>query len=478
MSDKLNPVILSGGAGTRLWPLSRLLDPKQLQPLTSPLSLLQETARRVDDKTRFTAPLVVCNHEHRFGVAEQLRQLDIQPRAILLEPEGRNTAPAIACAALFLHARDPDAVLLVLPSDHVVRDHAAFLAAVERAVAAAGAGFLVTFGITPKRPEAGYGYIGRGVALDGIDGCFRVARFTEKPDRRSAQALLESGEYAWNSGMFVLPAAVYLQELERLQPTLVTACRDAVARARRDLDFLRLDETAFKAAPSVSIDYAVMEVTERAAVVPAELGWSDIGSWSALWELGDKDAQGNRLIGDVMVHDVTGSYLRSEGRLVAAVGLTDAVVVVTDDVVFVASRDRAQDVKALVERLDKSGRPEAALPAKVYRPWGHYQSIESGERYQVKRIVVKPGAKLSLQLHRHRAEHWVVVNGTARVTRGEEVFELQANQSTYIPAQTPHRLENPGSEPLSLIEVQSGSYLGEDDIERIADDYGRDADQD
>ncbi len=476
MTGKPVPVILSGGAGTRLWPLSRLMDPKQLQPLTSNLSLLQETARRVDDRSRFTAPLVVCNHEHRFAVAEQLRGLDIEPRAILLEPEGRNTAPAIACAALYLQRQDPDAVLLVLPSDHVLRHQAAFLVAVERAAAAAAAGFLVTFGITPDRPETGYGYIGRGAALDGVDGAFRVARFTEKPDRERAEALLESGEYAWNSGMFVLPAALYVEELERLQPALIAACRDAVARASRDLDFLRLDAAAFKAAPALSIDHAVMEATGRAAVVPAELGWRDIGSWSALWEIGDKDAQGNRLIGDVMVNDVTGSYLRSEGCLLAAIGLEDVVVVVTDDVVFVASRERAQDVKTLVEQLQQAGRPEAAMPAKVHRPWGHFQGIDGAEGYQVKRIVVRPGGKLSLQRHRHRAEHWVVVSGTARVTRGDEVFELTPNQSTYIPAGTPHRLENPGQEPLSLIEVQSGDYLGEDDIERLADDYGRDAD--
>ncbi len=473
MSDRLHPVILSGGAGTRLWPMSRRLHPKQLQPLTSSETMLQETARRVADRDRFAAPLVVCNDAHRFVVAEQLQRIGSAPQAILLEPEGRNTAPAIACAALLLQVQEPGAVLLVLPSDHLVRDHAAFLAAVETAAAAARDGLMVTFGITPDRPETGYGYIRRGPAIAGLDDCFRVARFTEKPDRETAQAFLRSGEYAWNSGMFVLPAAAYLEELARLHPALLASCRSALGLASRDLDFLRLEAQAFRAAPSISIDTAVMESTERAAVVPADLGWSDIGSWSALWEAGDKDANGNLLIGDALVHDVTGSYVRSDDCLVAVVGIADVVVVVTDDAVLVASRERGQEVKELVRRLDAAGRSEALSPTKVYRPWGDYQSIDAGDRYQVKRITVKPGARLSLQRHRRRSEHWVVVSGTARVTRGTEEFELEPNQSTYIPAETPHRLENPGTEPLHLIEVQSGDYLGEDDIERLADDYGR-----
>ncbi|MEE8535850.1 MAG: mannose-1-phosphate guanylyltransferase/mannose-6-phosphate isomerase, partial [Kiloniellales bacterium] len=398
MSDRLHPVILSGGAGTRLWPMSRRLHPKQLQPLTSSETMLQETARRVADRARFAAPMVVCNDAHRFVVAEQLRRIGATPQAILLEPEGRNTAPAIACAALLLQVQDPDAVLLVLPSDHLVRDHAAFLAAVETAVAAARTGLMVTFGITPDRPETGYGYIRRGPALAGLDGCFRVARFTEKPDRETARAFLRSGEYAWNSGMFVLPAAAYLEELTRLHPALMASCRNALGLADRDLDFLRLDAAAFRAAPSISIDTAVMEATERAAVVPADLGWSDIGSWSALWEAGDKDADGNLLVGDALVHDVTGSYVRSEARLVAVVGLADVVVVVTDDSVLVASRERSQEVRELVRRLDAAGRSEALSPTKVVRPWGDYQSIDAGDRYQVKRITVKPGARLSLQL--------------------------------------------------------------------------------
>ncbi len=473
MSDRLYPVILCGGAGRRLWPMSRLEYPKQLQPLTSSLSMLQETLRRVDDRDRFAAPAVICNDAHRFVVAEQLRQLEIAPRTILLEPEGRNTAPAIACAALQLTAEDPEADLLVLPSDHLVRDRAGFQAAVDSAAAAARAGYLVTFGVTPDRPETGYGYIRRGAALDGLDGCFRVARFTEKPDRETAEAFLRSGAYAWNSGMFVLPAGFYLEELERHQPALLAACRAALGSRVRDLDFERLDAAAFRAAPSISIDYAVMEPTERAAVVPADMGWSDIGSWSALWEVGDRDAQGNLLIGDALVYDVTGSYIRSDNRLVTAVGLDDVIVVVTDDAVLVAGRDRSQDVRALVDQLEAAARIEARSPAKVYRPWGHYQSIETGPGYQVKRLTVNPGARLSLQLHHRRSEHWVVVSGTARVTRGEEVFDLEANQSTFIPVETPHRLENPGREPVSLIEVQSGSYLGEDDIVRLEDDYGR-----
>jgi len=474
MSDRIVPVILSGGAGTRLWPLSRRHHPKQLQPLTSSESMLQETARRVADQARFAAPMVVCDDAHRFMVAEQLRRIGCTPQAILLEPEGRNTAPAIACAALLSEALEPGGILLVLPSDHLVRDHPAFLAAVATAAAAARRdGLMVTFGITPNRPETGYGYIRRGPELVGLDGCFRIARFAEKPDRKTAQDFLRSGEYAWNSGMFVLPAAVYLEELGRRHPGLLASCRSALGLANRDLEFLRLDPQAFRAAPSISIDHAVMQATERAAVVPAELGWSDIGSWAALWEAGDKDADGNLLLGDALVHDVTGSYVRSDDRLVAVVGLADVVVVTTDDAVLVAARERGQEVKEVVRRLDASGRSEALTPTRVYRPWGDYQSIDTGARHQVKRITVKPGARLSLQLHHRRSEHWVVVSGTARVTVGEKEFELEPDQSAYIPAETPHRLENPGSEPLHLIEVQSGDYLGEDDIERLADDYGR-----
>jgi mannose-1-phosphate guanylyltransferase/mannose-1-phosphate guanylyltransferase/mannose-6-phosphate isomerase len=473
VSDLLYPVILSGGAGTRLWPMSRRLYPKQLLPLTSAHSMLQETARRVADPVRFAAPTVVCSDEHRFIVAEQLRQLDIEPRAVLLEPEGRNTAPAIACAALMLRAEAPDAVLLVLPSDHLVGEAEAFRGAVDTAAAAARAGALVTFGITPDRAETGYGYIKRGAPWATVDGCFRVARFTEKPDHETAEAFVKSGEYAWNSGMFVLPAAAYLEELERLQPAVVEACRAALDGADLDLDFLRLEPAAFRAAPSISIDYAVLEHTARAAVVPVDMAWSDVGSWAALWEAGEKDAQGNQLIGDVAVDDVHGSYVRSDGRLAALVGLDDVVLVVTEDAVLAASRERAEEVKRLVDGLIRSGRPETVSHAKVYRPWGHFERLDAGQRYQVKRLTVKPGARLSLQRHGRRAEHWVVVSGTARVTRGSEVFELAANQSTDIPVATAHRLENPGTEPLKLIEVQLGDYLGEDDIVRLADDYGR-----
>jgi mannose-1-phosphate guanylyltransferase / mannose-6-phosphate isomerase len=470
---QLHPVILSGGSGTRLWPLSRAQHPKQLLPLISERSLLQEAALRVADRKRFAAPFVVANDEHRFIVAEQLRLAGIAPEAVVLEPIGRNTAPAIAVAALLLSAEDPDALLLVLPSDHAVSDVPAFLAAVDRAAVAARQGRLVTFGVTPDRPETGYGYIRRGAAVADADGAFEVAAFVEKPDRARAESYLAGGDYCWNSGIFLFPAALYLAELEARHPGIVEACRDAVAQAKQDLDFLRLDKAAFAEAESTSVDYAVMEHTRRAAVVPVAMGWSDVGTWDALWQIGRKDEAGNLRQGDVILSDSRNCYLRAEQGLIAALGVEDLVVVATGDVVMVARRDRAQDIKALVALLEREQRSELTAHPLVHRPWGSFRSIHSGNRVQVKHITVKPGAKLSLQMHHHRAEHWVVVHGTAKVVCGEKEIILYEDQSTYIPLGTPHRLENPGKIPLHVIEVQSGSYLGEDDIVRFDDTYGR-----
>ena len=472
-SSTIHPVILSGGTGSRLWPMSRETYPKQFLSLNSELSLLQETARRVADSRLFSAPLAICNNEHRFAVAEQLRQLDVIPTDIVLEPVGRNTAPAAAVAALMVSEADADALMLLLPSDHVIKNEAAFHAAVETAAGVALEGALVTFGITPTAPETGCGYIRRGAPLAGHSGCYRVATFTEKPNEATARSFLDVGGYDWNSGMFLFAAKRYLEELGRLEPTMLEGCRKALAQGARDLDFIRLDEKIFAQIDSQSIDYAVMERIDDAAVVPVDIGWSDIGSWSALWELSEKDANGNSIIGDVTAIEVTNSYIRSEGRLVTAVGLQDIVIVVTEDAILALPKDRAQDVRLIVDSLKKKNRPEPVYHAKVYRPWGFYQSIHNGDRFQVKRITVDVGASLSLQRHHHRAEHWIVVNGTANVTRGDETFFLYENESTYIPPNTIHRLNNPGKVPLNLIEVQSGSYLGEDDIERIEDSYGR-----
>ncbi|HKF70602.1 MAG TPA: mannose-1-phosphate guanylyltransferase/mannose-6-phosphate isomerase [Stellaceae bacterium] len=469
----IHPVVLSGGSGTRLWPLSRALTPKQLLPLISENSLLQETVLRVNDPERFAPPLVIANDEHRFQVAEQLRLIGMKPRALVLEPQGRNTAPAIAVAALLLSADEPDALLLVLPSDHGIQHRAAFLAGVERAAAAARADALVTFGIKPDRAETGYGYIRRGKPWPGIEGCFAVAEFVEKPIAARAEQMLAAGGYDWNSGMFVLPAKLYLQELVRLDGAMVEACRRALSEAKRDLDFLRLGAEAFGAARSVSIDCAVMEHTKAAAVVPVEMGWSDIGSFDALWRAAPKDADGNVTVGDVVTAGARNSYLRSECRLVTALGIEDLVVVATEDTVLVVPRSRSADLKQLVAKLERDGRAVLHNHPLVERPWGSYRSIHNGERVQVKHIVVKPGGRLSLQYHHKRAEHWVVVQGIARVTRGDEVTTLIADQSTYIPLGMPHRLENLGDTPVHLIEVQTGSYLGEDDIVRLEDIYGR-----
>jgi mannose-1-phosphate guanylyltransferase/mannose-6-phosphate isomerase len=471
----ITPVILSGGAGTRLWPLSRELYPKQLLPLTGARTMLQQTVLRLQGLTA-GAPVVVCNEAHRFLVAEQLRQLHIEPRATLLEPFGRNTAPAIALAAhaalkgLPAQPNALDPVLLVLPADHVIRDIAAFHTAVRAALAAAEAGQLATFGIVASAPETGYGYIERGAPSGAA---FRIARFIEKPNSERAREFVASGDYYWNSGMFLFRARRYLQELERFAPEMARICEQAFRGAREDLDFLRIDPGLFEACPADSIDYAVMEKTGDAVVVPLDAGWSDVGSWSSLHAASDADAHGNVIHGDVISEDTQGSYLYSQSRLVAAVGLKDHVVIETKDAVLVAPRERVQDVKKLVLRLKERGRYEHSLHREVFRPWGSYDSLEHGPRFQVKRLKIKPGATLSLQLHHHRAEHWVVVAGTARITRGEEEFLLEENQSTYIPVGVKHRIENPGMIPLEIIEVQSGSYLGEDDIVRFEDRYGR-----
>ncbi|CAA7622646.1 mannose-1-phosphate guanyltransferase [Magnetospirillum sp. LM-5] len=460
----LVPVILSGGAGTRLWPLSREMMPKQMLKLLSERTLLQETALRAD-----AAPIVVCNQEHRFIVAEQLREIGIEPKAIVIEPCGRNTAPAVAVAAL-LAADQPDALLLVMPSDHLVRDVAAFQAAIAKAMPLAKAGHLVTFGIAPTEPNTGYGYIQRGEAV--MDG-FAVRRFVEKPDRATAETYLAEGTYAWNSGIFLFPARLYLEELARLRPGMIQGCRDALEQGATDLFFFRLAEGPFATLSGESIDYAVMEQTARAAMVPVEMGWSDIGSWSSLWQESQPDDNGNVTIGDVITTGTEGCYLRSDDRLLTTIGVKDLVVVATDDAVLVADKTHDQDVKKIVEALKAKNRSEATHGSRAWRPWGWFQNLDDGHRFRVKHIQVNPGAKLSLQKHWHRSEHWVVVTGTALVTCGEQTFTLRENESTFIPAGTPHRLENPGRLPLRMIEVQSGEYVGEDDIVRLEDAYGR-----
>lgn len=467
----LHPIILSGGVGSRLWPLSRSLFPKQLLMLAGKNSLIQDTALRVAGQ-QFAAPIIICNAEHRFLIAEQMRTAGIAPQAILLEPEGRNTAPAATLAALRLAQTDPSAILLLMPADHIVRDQAAFERAVSAAAEAAANGKLVTFGIPPRSPETGYGYIQCGAAMEN-DRIFDVTRFIEKPDAQTAMKYLAAGNYYWNSGLFAFRADAFLAEMARLEPQILEDCRQALITGRADMDFLRIGEAAFKKCTSKSIDYAVMEHTSHAAVVPVEMGWDDIGSWNALWETADKDLAGNVLRGDVMQAGAQGSYLRSEGPLLAAVGVKDLVVVATKDAVLVSTKDAAQDVKKIVEQLAQNGRELHITHRKVDRPWGDYESLDHDEKFQVKRITVKPGAKLSLQMHHKRAEHWIVVSGTARVTCDDNIFVLNENESTYIPLGAKHRLENVGSGSLQLIEVQSGTYLGEDDIVRFEDSYGR-----
>ena len=468
----LHPVVLSGGSGTRLWPLSRKNQPKQFLALVGERSLYQETVLRAAALPDAQAPITVCSDDHRFMVGEQLQAIDVDSGGILLEPAPRNTAPAIALAALHAVARDADATLLVMPADHLIEDEAAFRDAVAKATVLSREGWLVAFGIEPDYPETGYGYIRRGAALG--EAGYRIDRFVEKPDLATAEGYLSEGDYAWNSGMFLFSADRYLEELGRHAPGILDAAREAHARASSDLDFTRVDEAAFKASPSDSIDYAVMEKTDRAAVVPVSCGWSDIGSWSSLWSVAERDADGNRHEGDVISVDTKDSLVRaSERRLVATIGVEDLVIVDTPDATLVARKDRVQDVKAVVDALNAAGRTEHLSHRKVYRPWGSYDSIGVGPRFQVKRIVVKPGAALSLQKHAHRAEHWIVVSGVAEVTCDDRVFDVHENQSTYIPLGAVHRLRNRGTEPVELIEVQSGSYLGEDDIVRLEDVYGR-----
>jgi mannose-1-phosphate guanylyltransferase/mannose-1-phosphate guanylyltransferase/mannose-6-phosphate isomerase len=468
-SPQILPVILSGGTGTRLWPLSRESFPKQFWPLASDKTMLADTAAR-GSGAGFLPPMIVCNEAHRFLVAEQLRD---KGASIVLEPIGRNSAPAIAAAALLAEETAPGAVLWFMAADAAIGDVAALQAALAKAAAAARAGAIVTFGMQPTAPEVGYGYIETGEALPGSADVKRIARFVEKPDADRAAEFLKNGRHLWNSGMFVATATTMLAELETHAPEVLKGVRAAVAGATRDGDFIRLEAAAFTATPSISIDYAVMERTQKSAVVPASIGWSDIGSWAALWEIQPKDAAGNATHGPVALVDAKNCYVRSEGILTGVIGLEDVVVVVTDDAVLAMHRDHAQDVKKLVDQLKARGAKEATEHRRAYRPWGHYEGLIMGDRFQVKKIEVRPGAKLSLQKHFHRAEHWVVVSGTAIVQRDGEEIMLRENESVYLPLGCIHRMENPGKIPLTLIEVQSGSYLGEDDIVRFEDTYGR-----
>ena len=470
---RIVPVLLSGGTGSRLWPLSRETCPKQLLSLLGEKTLLQQTALRVADRSLFAAPMVIANAEHRFAIGEQLRSVGISDPTDVLEPYGRNTAPAVAIAALLASETDPEAIILAMPVDHWVRDHAAFGAAVATGLTAACHGRFVLFGQRPTAPATRFGYIRAGEGFASIPDVCDVVSFVEKPDLVMVERLLACDQQLWNSGIFLLPARAFLEELETFAPDVLAACRRSLAASTRDLDFLRLEESAFETCPSISIDYAVMEKTDRAVVVTAAFDWDDIGSWSALWSIGDKDRSGNVAIGDVVLEDACGCYVRGDGPLVAALGVEDLVITATPDVVLVTTRERDQDVGRLVERLKTDGHRSATQTLSVHRPWGYYQSIHAGDRFQVKRITVNPGAKLSLQKHFHRAEHWVVVNGTAIVTRDDEEILLRENESVFVPLGCMHRLENPGKVPLNLIEVQSGAYLGEDDIVRMQDIYHR-----
>lgn len=481
---QIQPVILSGGSGTRLWPLSRTRYPKQLLALTGACSLLQDTALRIEGSETSLgiapSPIVVCNEEYRFITAEQLRAVGKPASALVLEPVGRNTAPAVALAALAAMHAGEDPILLIMPADHVITDRPAFCRAVELGARQAARGAVVTFGVVPDRPETGYGYIRVGETIDGGEGARILGRFVEKPDRAVAESYLVDGGYLWNSGIFMGRAGLWLELLARYRRDIEAACQTAYAAGRTDADFFRVARESFAACPSDSIDYAIMEPLTaeseplaRAVVVPLEAGWSDVGAWDSLWQVVDKDDNGNAVRGDVLLQDTHDSLVYAEGRLVACLGVRDVVVVETPDAIMVAAKDRTQDVKSLVTRLQTERREQADAHRKVYRPWGSYDSIDVGDRFQVKRIVVKPGAALSLQMHYHRAEHWIVVRGTARVVCGDRTILLGENESTYIPLGTQHRLENPGKVPLEIIEVQSGAYLGEDDIVRFEDVYGR-----
>ena len=466
----LIPVVLSGGSGTRLWPLSRKMHPKQLLPLIDDNSLLQNTL------SRFLAidvehAIVVCNEDYRFMVAEQVRQVCPYDTSIILEPAGRNTAPAIALAAIRARQIDENAQMIVLPADHDIRKVDSFLRAVQTAAAVCDDDRIATFGIVPNRPETGFGYIKAGAPLN--ESVYAIEAFVEKPDRATAQAYLDEGGYYWNSGMFMFKASTYLDALERYAPEMKQCCDAAMQKAVEDMDFLRVDKETFEACPSDSIDYAVMEKADNTVVIPVDIGWSDVGSFSALYDINDKDESGNAVIGDVISHNTTNCYLRANDKVLVGLGIDNLVVVDTDDALLVANKDCVQDIKGVVEELLRNDREEALLHKKVCRPWGCYQGIDAAEGFQVKRITVKPGATLSLQMHHHRAEHWVIVSGTAKITRGDEVFTLYENESTFIPLGTTHRLENIGKIPLELIEVQTGSYLGEDDIVRFDDVYGR-----
>lgn len=480
MTPLVQPVILSGGSGTRLWPLSREQHPKQLLSLAASATMLQATALRLAECADYQLaadPIVVCNQEYRFITAEQLRTVGKGTRRIVLEPVGRNTAPALTLAALLAVAEGQDPLLLAMPADHVILDAEEFSRVIARAVPFADEGAMVTFGIASDRPETGYGYIRIGAAHGAAHA---IAGFFEKPDAATAQKYLDAGDFLWNSGLFMMRASVWLAAIGHFQPAMLAACRLAMEGGKQDSDFYRIDEAAFMACAADSIDYAVMERLQGAPelripgrVLPLKAGWSDVGAWDVLWQVSEKDSSGNVGRGDVLLQNSKNNLVFSHARLVACVGVEDLIVVETQDAVLVASKDKVQGIKQIVAELKAAGRSEATSHRKVHRPWGWYDSVDGGERFQVKRIVVKPGATLSLQMHHHRAEHWIIVKGTARITRGDDVFLLTENQSTYIPLGTTHRLENPGKFPLEMIEVQSGSYLGEDDIVRFEDTYGR-----
>ena len=476
-ANNIIPVIMCGGSGTRLWPLSRAQFPKQFLPLVNDTSMLQDTLDRLP--SRHQAPVFICNEDHRFLVAEQVKQTNNTKATILLEPKGRNTAPAVALAALNALTADEDPLLLVLAADHVIKDIEKFHQAISAATVAAVKGKLVTFGIVPTHAEIGYGYIQKGNKhkeqqdAQQENDIYQVAKFVEKPNIETAQGYLESGDYLWNSGMFLFKASRYIEELEKFRPDILSVCRASMAKVEKDLDFTRPDRESFLQCADESIDYAVMEKTADAIVVPLDAGWSDVGSYSALWEVCQQDAQHNVIKGDVIAHDTSNSYIHSQNKLIATLGVDNLVVIDTPDAVLIANKDKVQNVKEIVNELKAQKRSESTIHREVYRPWGKYDSVDTGERFQVKRITVNPGAKLSVQMHHHRAEHWIIVSGTAKITLDEKTFLLSENQSTYIPIGVVHALENPGKLPLEMIEVQSGSYLGEDDIIRFEDRYGR-----